>query len=167
MNRRYCLPMKRFLIVLVAAASVAILPGSASARPVLWTGTTGTPGGEAVSGIPLQSLILSTSGGKVNVKSLQIVMRCTDTQDGIVSPIAFWATTSPRVALQANRYTLDFATSAGGRDGQVRMVGQLGSNGKGTARITMTATSTDPTTGTRLENCTGATNFQVKRGPTS
>jgi len=158
--------MKRLLTVLIAVASVAILPVSASARPVLWTGTTGTVGG-AAAGTPLQSLILSTSGGKVNVKSLQIVMRCTDTQDGIVSPIAFWATTSPRVALQANRYTLDFATSAGGRDGQVRMVGQLGSNGKGTARITMTATSTDPTTGTRLENCTGATNFQVKRGPTS
>ena len=166
-NRRYYTGMKRLLIVLVAAASVAILPGSASARPVLWAGTTGTPGGEAVSGIPWQSLILSTSGGKVNVKSLQMVMNCTDTQDGLVSPIAFWATTSPRVALQANRYTLDFAASAGGRDGQVHMAGQLGSNGKGTARITMTATSTDSTTGATIENCTGATNFRVKRGPTS
>jgi hypothetical protein len=111
--------------------------------------------------------LLRTAGGKVNVKSLQMVMRCTDTQDGLVSPVAFWATTSPRAALRANRYTLDFATSAGDRDGQVRIVGQLRSNGKGTARITMTATSTDSTTGATIENCTGAPNFRLKRGPTS
>ena len=157
--------MKRLLTVLIAAASVAILPVSASARPVLWTGTTGTVGGGA-SGTPLQSLILSTSGGKVNVKSLQMEMSCTDTQDGLVSPVAYWTVASPRVALQANRYTLDYSASAGGRDGQVHMAGQLGSNGKGTARITMTATSTD-STGATIENCTGSTNFRLKRGPTN
>ena len=46
--------MKRLLTVLIAAASVAILPGSASARPVLWTGTTGTVGG-AASGTPCRA----------------------------------------------------------------------------------------------------------------
>ena len=111
--------------------------------------------------------MLSTAGGKVNVKDLQMVMNCTDTQTGMVSPVAYWTAASPRVALQANRYTLDYSASAGGRDGQVHMTGQLGSNGKGTARITMTATSTDSTTGATIENCTGATTFRVKRGPTS
>lgn len=158
--------MKRLLTVLIAAACVAILPSAALAQPILWAGTTGTPGGEAVSGIPFQSLMLSTAGGKVNVKNLQMEMHCTDTQDGLVSPVAFWTTTSPRVALRANRYTLDYAASAGGRDGRIHMTGQLGSNGKGTARITMTATSMD-SMGATIENCTGATTFRVKRGPTS
>lgn len=158
--------MKRLLIVLVAALGTAFLPASSLAGPVVWSGTTGTPAGMEVSGIPLQSIMLDVAAGKVRVKSLQMVMTCTDTQDGLVSPVAFFTGASPRVALRSNRYTLDYTAVAGGRSGRVHMTGQLRSNGRGTARITMTATSTDSSTGATIENCTGAVGFQVQRGPT-
>ena len=94
-----------------------------------------------------------------------MVMTCTDTQDGLVSPVAFFTGASPRAALRSNRYTLDYAAEAGGRSGRVRVTGQLRSNGRGTARVTLTATSTDSSTGATIENCTGSVGFQVNRGP--
>jgi hypothetical protein len=158
--------MKRLLTVTALAFGI-LYPAAAAARPVVWAGTTGTPAGMEISGIPLQSVILDVAAGKVRIKSLQMVMTCTDTQDGLVSPVAFFTGVSPRATLRSNRYTVEYAAVAGGRSGQVRVTGQLRSNGRGTARVTMTATSTDSSTGATIENCTGAVGFQVRRGPTT
>ena len=159
--------MKRLLIVAALTFGILCTAASAGARPVAWSGTTGTPGGMEISGIPLQSVMLNVATGKVRIQSLQMVMTCTDTQDGLVSPVAFFTGASPRATMRSNRYTIEYTADAGGRSGQVRVTGQLRSNGQGTARVTMTATSTDSSTGATIENCTGAVGFQVRRGPTS
>lgn len=90
--------MFRSLILIVAAGAV-VVPATALAT-TSWGGTIGTPGGEVVSGIAFQSIQLGVASGKVRTNSLQTVMTCTNTEDGLVSPVAFWAVNPPRVALR-------------------------------------------------------------------
>ena len=152
------------LLVIIVAASALVVPGTALAQTTLWGGTTGTPGGEPVSGIQFQSIQLGVASGRVRVNSVQAVMSCTNTEDGLVSPVAFWAVNSPRVALRRNRFTLNFPAEAGGRDGVVRLTGLLGTNGRGTVRLNLTATAVDSDRNLVIERCVGAVTYQVRRG---
>ncbi|MEI7692764.1 MAG: hypothetical protein WCJ50_09620 [Actinomycetes bacterium] len=157
--------MKRFAIALVAVGILA-LPTSASARSVDWVGTHGTPGVYDYFGIPFETLQLRTSGGRVWIKTLQVVLACTDTADGSVNPVAFTVYNSPvRDTLSRNRYVIDLSAVSTGRLAAVHVRGTLGSNGRGSARIRLLGNSTDPDTGQRLEECEREVTINLRRGP--
>jgi len=132
--------MKRFAIALVAVGILAV-PAAASAAPVastasapvLWAGTGFFVGDQVAS----ESLILKTSGGRVSVKSLQVVVSCTERIGGRVFPIAFYVyNSSIRDTLSRNRFVIDLsAVRYGNRRASVRVKGTLGSNGRGSAQI--------------------------------
>ena len=137
---RYICAMKRFAIALVAVGILAV-PAAASAAPVastasapvLWAGTGFFVGDQVAS----ESLILKTSGGRVSVKSLQVVVSCTERIGGRVFPIAFYVyNSSIRDTLSRNRFVIDLsAVRYGNRRASVRVKGTLGSNGRGSAQI--------------------------------
>ena len=150
--------MKRLAIALVAVGILA-LPAAASARSVDWVGTNGTPG--VYFGTPFETLQLRTSGGKVWIKSLQVVMSCTQRVDGTVRPTAFWVYNSPvRPALSRNKFVINLsAVSNGGRLASVRIKGTLGSNGRGSAQIRLRGGGND------VETCERDVTLQMRRGP--
>ena len=146
--------MKRFAIALVAVGILAV-PTAASARSVDWAGTR-----------TIETLQLRTSGGKVWIKTLQAVLACTDTSDGIVSPVAFTIRNSAvRDRISRNRFVIDLSARSTGRLVAVHIRGTLGSNGRGSARIRLLGNSTDPNTGERLEECEREVTIAVRRGP--
>ena len=155
--------MKRFLIALVAvgmlavpAAASAAPVASAASAPVLWNGFTGTE-----TSFITETLILKTSGGRVWIKSLQVVMSCTQRVDGSVLPTAFWVNNSPvRDTLSRNRFVIDLsAVSNGGRLAAVHIRGTLGSNGRGSAHIRILGGGND------IETCERDVTLQMRRGP--
>ncbi len=161
--KRYLCPMKRFAIALIAvgilavpAAASAAPAASTAAAPVLWTGFTGTE-----TSFITETLILKTSGGRVSIKSLQVVMSCTQRVDGSVLPTAFWVYNSPvRPALSRNRFVINLsAVSNGGRLASVRVQGTLGSNGRGSAQIRLRGGGND------VETCERDVTLQMRRGP--
>lgn len=157
--------MKRSLLALVVVGLLAV-PASASARSVDWVGTHGTPGVHSFSGIPFETLQLRTSGGRVWIKTLQVVLACTDSTDGRVNPVAFTIHNSPvRDRLSRNRFVIDLAAVSTGRIAAVHIRGTLGSNGRGSARIRLLGNSTDSDTGERLEECEREVTIAVRRGP--
>ena len=157
--------MKRSLLAL-AVVGLLVVPASASARSVDWAGTHGTPGVYDFVGIPFETLQLRTSGGKVWIKTLQAVLACTDSSDGIVSPVAFTIRNSAvRDRISRNRFAIDLSARSTGRLAAVRIRGTLGSNGRGSARIRLLGNSTDPNTGERLEECEREVTIAVRRGP--
>ena len=157
--------MKRFAIALVAVGILA-LPTAASARSVDWAGTHGTPGVYSFVGIPFETLKLRTSGGKVWIRSLQVVLACTDSSDGMVRPVAFTIYNSAvRDRISRNRFVIDLSARSNGRRAAVRIRGTLGSNGRGSARLRLLGNSTDPATGERLEECERSVTIAVRRGP--
>ena len=157
--------MKRFAIALVAVGILAV-PTSASARSVDWVGTHGTPGVYDFFGIPFETLQLRTSGGKVWIKTLQVVLACTDSSDGRVNPVAFTIYNSAvRPALSRNKFVINLSALSTGRLAAVRIKGTLGSNGRGSARISLVGNSTDPNTGEGLEECEREVTIAVRRGP--
>jgi hypothetical protein len=157
--------MKRSLLAL-AVIGLLVVPASASARSVDWSGTHGTPGVYDFVGIPFETLQLRTSGGRVWIKTLQVVLACTDRSDGMVRPVAFTIYNSAvRPALSRNRFVINLSALSTGRLAAVRIKGTLGSNGRGSARITLVGNSTDPNTGERLEECEREVTIAVRRGP--
>ena len=157
--------MKRFLIALVAvgmlavpAAASAAPVASAASAPVLWNGFTGTE-----TSFITETLILKTSGGRVWIKSLQVVMSCTQRVDGSVLPTAFWVYNSPvRDTLSRNRFVIDLsAVSNGGRLAAVHIRGTLGSNGRGSARIRLRGLDSPD------EACERDTTLQMRRSNTA
>jgi len=157
--------MKRFAIALVAVGILAV-PAAASAAPVastasapvLWAGTKAF--GDLVA---IESLILKTSGGRVWVKSLQVVMSCTERIGGRVFPIAFSVVNSPvRDTLSRNRFVIDLsAVRNGNRRAAVRITGTLGSNGRGSARIRLRGLDSPD------EACERDTTLQMRRSNTA
>ena len=157
--------MKRSLLAL-AVIGLLVVPASASARSVDWVGTHGTPGVYDFVGIPFETLQLRTSGGRVWIKTLQVVLACTDRSDGMVSPVAFTIYNSAvRDRLSRNRFAIDLAATSTGRRAAVHIRGTLGSNGRGSARVRLLGNSTDPATGERLEDCERSVTIAVRRGP--
>ena len=163
--KRYLCRMKRFAIALIAVGILAV-PATASARSVDWVGTHGTPGVYDFFGIPFETLQLRTSGGKVWIKTLQVVLACTDSSDGSVNPVAFTIYNSAvRPALSRNKFVINLSALSTGRLAAVRVKGTLGSNGRGSARVRLLGNSTDPNTGERLEECEREVTIAVRRGP--
>ncbi len=157
--------MKRSLLAL-AVVGLLVVPASASARSVDWVGTHGTPGVYDFVGIPFETLQLRTSGGRVWVKTLQVVLACTDSSDGMVRPVAFTIYNSAvRDRISRNRFVIDLSARSTGRRAAVRIRGTLGSNGRGSARVRLLGNSTDPATGERLEDCERSVTIAVRRGP--
>ncbi|MDX6664803.1 MAG: hypothetical protein QOG68_1009, partial [Solirubrobacteraceae bacterium] len=112
--------------VVIAALSVLAVPTVALARPIAW-------GGSGSNDLGPGSLLLSVANARVKVTNVQVVMACTDTQDGTESDRAFYAKSPNRATLDHNRFSMHWTAASGGREGALRLSGTLGSNGRGSA----------------------------------
>lgn len=146
--------MTRSLAVLPAVLALA-LPTAASAAPTPWGGSGSNDLGPAYA-------LLSVANGKVKVKNVQMIMACTDAEDGTESSRAFSAHYLTATPLDRNRYAISFTASSGGRLGHVRLNGVLRSNGTGTIRVRIEATASGDSGGI-IERCQGETRFGLRR----
>jgi hypothetical protein len=150
--------MRRLAVSVGAVAVVAglLVPGVAAARTVSW-------GGLGFNDLGQSSALLSVTKGRVKVTNVQLIMACTDAADGTESERAFSTDYATATSLHLNHYAIAFTATSGGRIGHVRLTGVLGSNGRGTIRIDITATArTDG--GGIVERCGGASRFALHRG---
>lgn len=143
------------LSVLTCAAALA-LPGVAEARPIAW-------GGAAFNDLGPSSALLSVTNGMASVTNVQLIMACTDAEDGTESARAFYARYRTARPLVANRFSFTFSATAGGRVGQVRLTGTLGSNGRGTIRVQVNAVGAGEG-GAVVERCSGESTIRLRRG---
>ena len=98
---------------------------------------------------------------------MQLIIACTDAEDGTESSRAFDARYRTRVSLRQNRFAFDFSAISNGRLGRVRVNGTLGSNGRGTAKVRVEATANGDM-GQVVERCNGRVgNIHLRRGPSS
>ncbi len=156
-------PVRGVLVAaIVAVVGLTTFSGVASARAVLWGGTAFSTGA-IVTPVP-QTILLSVSGGRVTLKHFQAVMSCIDTGDGTESERAFDGSTNIRATLHRNRFTLEFTETSGGRTGDVRLSGMLGSNGRGTVRLRLSATGVDSETSAVVERCSTSFTYGMHRG---
>ncbi len=144
--------------VAAGAVAVALVPAAADARPVSW-------GGFGSNDLGPGTLVLKVENGRARIGSLQAIMACVDQGDGTESERAFSIGSRPgAVTLNRNRFSFDFTASSGGRRGHVRLAGTLGSGGRGTARLNLTATGRDDSTGGIIERCQAALSYNLRRG---
>lgn len=143
-------------IALLAALSLLALPSAASARPIAWAGAGFNDLGPA-------SALLSVQEGRASVTNVQLILACTDAEDGSESERAFDARYRNREPLNRNRFAFDFTALSGGRLGRVRLNGVLRSNGRGAARVRVEATASGQR-GEVVERCQGATRIPLRRG---
>jgi hypothetical protein len=148
---------RRCLVAALVSTGLFSMSAPAHAAPTPWGGTGANSLGPA-------TLLLSAQNGRVTVKSLQVIMSCTDTSDGTESSRAFSAVSNIRATLRRNRFSFDFTATSGGRLGRIRLTGVLGSNGRGTARAQVDATGVDSGTGAVIERCRAAVNYRLRRG---
>jgi hypothetical protein len=142
---------------LLASVMVLALPAAASAAPTPWAGTSFNDLG------PASTLLSVTQDGRAAVTNVQLILACTDAEDGTESERAFDARYRTRQPLNRNRFAFDFSALSGGRLGRVRMNGILRSNGRGAARVRVEATATGQG-GEVVERCQGATRIPLRRG---
>lgn len=142
-------------IALAVAASLAV-PAGAEAAPVPW-------GGAGFNDLGPATALLSVSSGRASVTRVQMILACTDAEDGTDSSRAFDASSRTRVSLRRNRYAFDFTATSGGRTGRVRVDGVLGPGRRGTVRIRVSATARSDE-GAIIERCRGETRFTLRRG---
>lgn len=142
-------------VTLLAATVLLALPAAAQARPVPW-------GGNGFNDLGPASVLLSVENGRAKVTNVQMVLACTDAEDGSESAGAFDARYRTAVALRRNRYAFDFTANSGGRLGRVRIEGVLRSNGTGTARVRIEATSRGER-GELVDRCSGETRITLRR----
>ena len=142
--------MKRLAgLILLACPAVAL------AAPTPWGGSGSNDLGPAYA-------LLAVADGKVKVKNVQMILACTDTQDGTESSRAFSTRSPNRDTLQANRYAFDFRATSGDRRGRVRIDGVLRSSGRGTFHVRINATAKNDA-GAVIERCQGEARFAVRR----
>ena len=144
-------------IAVLAALSLLAIPSAASARP--WGGVGSNPLGPAAGA----SVLLGVQDGRVRVRNVQLIITCTDAEDGLESPRAFYARFNNWENLRLNRFDIEFTANAGGRLGLVRLKGVLRSNGTGVARIHVIATGTGDM-GQVVERCEGRARVDLNRG---
>jgi hypothetical protein len=142
-------------IAVLATLSLLAIPSVASARP--W-------GGQGFNDLGPAYLSLDAKNGKVKVKNVQLIMACTDAEDGTESSRAFYGRFLNYRALRLNKFDIEFTALAGGRIGLVHLKGILRSNGTGAARAEVIATATGDM-GQVVERCQGAARIQLRRGP--
>ena len=143
-------------IAILATLSLLALPSVASARPTLW-------GGAGFNDLGSAYALLNVQSGRVSLTNVQLVLACTDTEDGTESERAFDARFRNRVNLRLNRFTMEFSALSNGRLGAVRMTGRLGSNGRGSAVVEVNAVGTGEG-GEVVERCQGRARIQLRRG---
>ncbi len=147
----------RTRVALLASLTLLTVPAAASAAPTPWGGTSFNDLG------PASTLLSVTQDGRVAVTNVQLILACTDAEDGTESDRAFDARYRTRQPLNRNRFAFDFSALSGGRLGRVRMNGILRSNGRGAARVRVEATATGQG-GEVVERCQGATRIPLRRG---
>jgi len=144
-------------IAVIATVSLLAIPSVASARTTLWGGGSGFNDlGPAYS-------LLNVQNGKAALTNVQLIMACTDAEDGTESSRAFDARHPTRVALDQNRFSFNFIARSNGGRGRVRVKGILRSNGTGVARARVEATAT-AASGAIVERCQGEARIQLRRG---
>jgi hypothetical protein len=141
---------------LLTALSLLAIPSAASAAPTVW-------GGADFNDLGPASALIATQNGNAWVKNVQLILACTDTEDGTESDRAFDARYRTREALRRNRFSFDFTAISGGRLGRVRVRGILRSNGRGVARVRVEASATSDE-GAVIERCQGAVRIPLRRG---
>ena len=142
---------------LLACLLLLAIPAAASAAPTPWAGTSFNDLG------PASTLLSVTQDGRASVTNVQLILACTDAEDGTESERAFDARYRTRQPLRRNRFSFDFSALSGGRLGRVRLNGILRSNGRGAARVRVEATATGEG-GEVVERCQGATRIPLRRG---
>lgn len=141
---------------LLASLALLALPSAASAAPTSWGGNSFNDLG------PASALLSVTQDGRAAVTNVQLILACTDAEDGTESERAFDARYRTREPLNRNRFAFDFTALSGGRLGRVRLNGILRSNGRGAARVRVEATATGER-GEVVERCHGETRIPLRR----
>jgi hypothetical protein len=142
---------------LLASLLLLAIPAAASAAPTPW-------GGSGFNDLgPASALLSVTQDGRASVTNVQLILACTDAEDGTESSRAFDARYRNRQPLRRNRFAFDFTALSGGRLGRVRLNGILRSNGRGATRVRVEATATGQG-GEVVERCHGATRIPLRRG---
>ena len=149
--------MKRAVarIAILATLSLLAIPVAASARP--W-------GGQGFNDLGPAYLLLGVQNGQAKVKNVQLILACTDTQDGTESSRAFDARFGNWENLRLNKVRFEFRAISNGRVGLVRLKGLLRSDGSGAARAKVIATAQGDQ-GAIIERCQGEVRITLRRGP--
>lgn len=156
--RRRALRTLALFAAFVLTAGAIATPTSAS--PAMWSGVYRS------DDFVVQSVMMSVSGSRVTLKSLQTYVRCTEVSTGQISPKAVWIVDYPQAAvLRANRFTFRFALQSNtlGPLVDYRITGALNPGGQGRVRVAMEGNEVDGDTGEVLSRCTGGVTFQVRR----
>jgi hypothetical protein len=140
---------------LVALVSLAVPSLAMASPPVPWGGTGANDLGPA-------TILLSVAHGRVTVRNVQLVLSCTDAEDGTNSDQAWYASSDRPATLRLNRYATTLTADAGGFEGTARLSGTLGSNGRGTSRIDVNAVAHNRSGGI-IARCSGRVNFRLRR----
>jgi hypothetical protein len=148
--------LARTTVVFALALSLLALPSAASARPTLW-------GGGGFNDLGPASALLNVQNGRASITNVQLILACTDTEDGTESSRAFDARFRNRVSLNRNRFSFDFSALSNGRLGQVHVTGKLGSNGRGYAVVEVDAVGNSDEGGV-VESCSGRSRIPLRRG---
>ena len=101
-------------IAVIATVSLLAIPSVASARTTLWGGSGFNDLGPAYS-------LLNVQNGKAALTNVQLIMACTDAEDGTESSRAFDARHPPAWALDQNRFSFNFIARSNGGRGRVRV----------------------------------------------
>jgi hypothetical protein len=141
-------------IAVLVTLSLLAIPSVASARP--W-------GGSGFNDLGPAYLLLGVQNGQAKVKNVQLIIACTDTQDGTESSRAFDARFGNYRPLRLNRFSFEFTARSNGRIGLVRVKGVLRSNGTGVARARVIA-SAQGDQGATIERCQGEARIRLRRG---
>ena len=148
---------KHAVAVLTAFVVLGSCATSASAAGRVW-------GGVGFNDLGQSTVTFKVKNGRAKITSLQIVMSCRDTDDGTDSDRAFHMGNGPTDTLNRNRFHFRFDRYSGGREGDVRLNGRLGSNGRGVARVYVTALGRG-SGGRIVERCQASSRIPLRRGP--
>jgi hypothetical protein len=146
----------RFIVAAVLALTSLAVPSLAMALPsVPWGGTGANDLGPA-------TILLSVAHGRVTVRNVQLVLACTNADDGTNFDQSWYAASDRPATLRLNRFTTTLSADAGGFEGTARLSGRLGSNGRGTSRIDVNAVARNDRGGI-IARCSGRIDFRLRR----
>jgi hypothetical protein len=122
---------------LVALVSLAVPSFAMASPPVPWGGTGANDLGPA-------TILLSVAHGRVTVRNVQLVLSCTDAEEGTNSDQAWYASSDRPATLRLNRYATTLTADAG------------------TSRIDVNAVAHNRSGGI-IARCSGRVNFRLRR----
>lgn len=150
--------LKSAAICLLAFAVIGGAASSASAAGRIWAGT-------GFNDLGPSTLTFKVKNGRAKITSLQVLMACTDVADHSESTRAFSMGRGPTDTLNRNRFHFRFDKRSGGRLADVKLNGRLRSNGRGNARVDLTAVGRNHGSGVIIERCSAAASIPLRRGP--